>query len=368
MSFNVHFAIASDLHIALPHTIPENPNRFHRVELSVLAFNHVLHHLEQLDLDFLLIPGDLTQDGEPDNHDWLSDRLTQLPYPVYVVPGNHDFVEQRPTSTSIGCSDFSFYYAKFGYENPHQLYYSCEVVPGLRLIGLNSISFDDQGQQLGMGYVDAEQLTWLQKTLADAGDEFVMVMIHHNVIEHLPGQAGNPLGKRYMLKNAASLLHILRQAGVKLVFTGHLHVQDVALDRGVYDITTGSLVSYPHPYRLLHLWHDDAAQTHLQIQSRRIQALPGWDDLQTTSRNWLADRSGSLMLKLLTNPPLNLPLADAMTIAPEVRHFWADIAHGDAQFSYPHLPDAVQHYFERFSNTNDAGAPQFTDNAVTLSL
>jgi 3',5'-cyclic AMP phosphodiesterase CpdA len=368
MSLSVRFAVASDLHIALPHTIPDNPYRFHRVELSTQAFNHVLHHLEQLDLDFLLIPGDLTQDGEPDNHRWLSDRLAQLPYPAYIVPGNHDFVERQPTATSIGCADFPRYYTKFGYENPHQLYYTCELVPGLRLIGLNSIDFNDEGKQLGMGYVDTEQLMWLQDVLAEVHDEDVIVMIHHNVIEHLPGQARSPLGRRYMLQNAADLLHILRQGGVKLIFTGHLHVQDVAHDRGIYDITTGSMVSYPHPYRLLHLWRDDRGHCHLQIESQRIQALPGWDDLQVSSRNWVADRSSSFIVRLLTNPPLNLPLTEAEAIAPQLRDFWADIAHGDAQFSYPHLPHAVQQYFERFSNINDAGEPQFIDNAVTLKL
>jgi len=53
-----------------------------------------------------------------------------------------------------------------------------------------------------------------------------------------------------ILENAPELLQLLRDSGVQLVFTGHLHVQDIAYCQGVYDITTGSLVSYPHPYRV----------------------------------------------------------------------------------------------------------------------
>ncbi|MGJ3251980.1 MAG: metallophosphoesterase family protein [Elainellaceae cyanobacterium] len=365
MSLNVRFAIASDLHIALPHTIPHNPHRFHRVELSTHAFEAVLDYLAQLDLDFLLLPGDLTQDGEPDNHAWVARRLAQLPYPVYVVPGNHDAVEQHSTHSSIGIADFPSYYSKFGYSNPGQLYYSESLLPGIRLIGLNSIAFDDQGKQLYMGRVDEEQLVWLHHCLEAASDEFIVVMIHHNVIEHLPGQTQNPLGRRYMLENAPDLLNLLRQAGVRLICTGHLHVQDIAHDRGIYDITTGSLVSYPHPFRVLQLYQNDG-HTRLQIESHRIQSLPGWDDLQTSSRELMGDRSVHFMMKLLMGDPLNLSYPEAKRFAPDLRYFWADIAHGDAQFSFPQFPLRVRRYFEQFGALDETGSPDLIDNSATL--
>ena len=56
MKLNFRFAIVSDLHIALPETIWDHPSRFHLVEVSIPAFDSVLAHLTQLDLDFLLIP------------------------------------------------------------------------------------------------------------------------------------------------------------------------------------------------------------------------------------------------------------------------------------------------------------------------
>ena len=81
MNLNFRFAIVSDLHIALPHTIWNHPSRFHLVEVSIPAFESALEHLKQLDLDFLLLPGDLTQHGEPENHIWLQNRLSQ-----YITP------------------------------------------------------------------------------------------------------------------------------------------------------------------------------------------------------------------------------------------------------------------------------------------
>lgn len=356
MELRFRFAIASDLHIALPHTIWDHPSRFHLVELSIPALEVVLGHLAQLDLDFLLLPGDLTQHGEPDNHAWLAQRLAELPYPVYVIPGNHDV----PTVDSL--DKFAPHYRPFGYNNPALLYYECEILPGVHLIGLNSNHFDDHERQFG--WLDRDQLDWLESVLSRVSkNKLVLVMIHHNVLEHMPGQASNPLGKRYMLGNADKLCQLLHQAGVKLIFTGHLHVQDIAkCDRfNLYDITTGSLVSYPHPYRVL-TYERDRHTERLLVESYRVDALPEQPHLQDFSREWMGDRSHPFMLNLLTKPPLNLPMAIAETMTPHLRYFWAKIADGDAEFSFPDLPSTAKKYFEAFSDRPPA------DNNATLEL
>jgi 3',5'-cyclic AMP phosphodiesterase CpdA len=356
MTPNFRFAILSDPHIALPQTIWDHPSRFHLVEVSILALEYVFAQLEPLDLDFLLIPGDLTQHGEPENHRWLADRLSQLPYPVYVIPGNHDLVERAATDRSISAAEFPSYYEKFGYE-PDRLYYSQTLLPGLRLIGLNSIFFDPQGKQISMGRLDDEQFAWLRETLADTAGEMVLVMVHHNVIEHLPGQTQSPMGRRYMLENAPQLLELLHQSRVQLVFTGHLHVQDIAQHQGIYEITTGSLVSYPHPYRIL-----EFQSGKLKIESGKVTNVAGWEDLQHFSREWMGDRSFPFMLKFLTQPPLSLSLSEAEELAPDLRYFWAAIAHGDSTFHFPQFPAKLNQYFSRFS----AASP--IDNATVIYL
>lgn len=366
MSLNFRFAVISDLHVGLPETIWAVPNRFHLVEVSIPALEKVLQHLEQLDLDFVLLPGDLTQDGEPENHAWLRDRLQTLPFPVYVVPGNHDVPTLLPNDRSIGFKEFPHYYRQFGYDNPDRLYYTCQVLPGVQLIGLNSNQFDETGKQLGR--LDDEQLIWLKQVLAEVDDQLVLVMVHHNVLEHLPNQSRHPLGRRYMLDNAPQLLEMLQEAGVNLIFTGHLHVQDVAYHNGIYEITTGSLVSYPHPYRILQFRTDDRGQQSLQIESHRVEDVPGWETLPRVSRQWIGDRSHPFMLKLLTEAPLNLPVKDAEKLTPSLREFWADIAQGDTLFDFSHFPPLVQRYFEQFSAIAPDGTPTFIDNHTTLLL
>lgn len=366
MSLNFKFAIISDLHIALPHTIWDHPSRFHLVEISIPALEIILERLEQLAVDFLLLPGDLTQHGEAENHRWLAERLARFPFPTYVVPGNHDVPYRLAQKGAIALEDFPHYYQPYGYSDPAQLYYTCQLLPGVRLIGLNSNQFDATDTQVGR--VDQAQLDWLQGTLASYPDDLILVMIHHNIVEHLPGQSRHPLSRRYMLENAPELVTMLQAAGVQLVFTGHLHVQDIAQSGNLYDITTGSLVSYPHPYRLLQFRTDHQGQQFLHIESHRVEAAGDWADLQHHSREWMGDHSVSFMMKLLTSPPLNLPQEEAVALAPDLRYFWSKIADGDAVFDFPQFSPRMQRYFKTFSAVTAEGKPQLIDNCTTLSL
>ncbi len=393
MNLNFKFAVVSDLHIALPHTIWDAPHRFHLVEVSIPAFEQILSELIQDPPDFLLLPGDLVQHGERENHEWMANRLAQLPFPTYVVPGNHDVV-RRSQSVSpksfpkeshhhspkgflpadeaskdrIDLADFPKIYQAFGYSDPQRLYYQQEILPGVHLIGLNSNAFDESGEQIGTGVIDDEQLAWLDEQLAMLAGKFVMVMVHHNILEHLPGQANTQLGQRYMIRNAPALVSRLQAAKVPVAFTGHLHVQDIAQAGDFYAITTGSLVSYPHPYRRMSLTTNADGQYQLCIASQRIEAVPEWPNLQATSKEWMGDRSFPFILKLLSEPPLSLSLKEAKAYAPTIRDFWAKVAAGDATFDYPHLPVEVQAYFGRYDATCPQGQPRCIDNHATLTL
>jgi predicted phosphodiesterase len=380
MLCDLRFAIISDLHICLPHTLWDHPQRFHLVEVSIPALEAALADLAREPLDFLLLPGDLTQHGEPDNHTWLAERLSQLPFPVYVIPGNHDVPVPMADQQSIGGQDFPAFYRDFGYGSTDQLYYDC-LVPcraapqtKIRLIGLNSNQFDAEGRQYGA--VDVQQFTWLETVLnrAQTQQELVLVMIHHNIVEHFPDQANHPFGRRYLLEGAAQLRQLFNRYGVQLVFTGHLHIQDVACSDGVYDITTGSLVSYPHPYRLINLRVEqsehEAGQFSVNISSRRIETLPDWPDLQTYSKEWMGDRGIVVLDRLLEQPPLALPEQLRQEILPHLRYFWSTVAAGDPFLRFPALPTPVRQYFEGFSSDlqphwSTLGA---CDNQVELTL
>ncbi|MGK7892465.1 MAG: metallophosphoesterase [Xenococcus sp. (in: cyanobacteria)] len=367
MDINFSFGIISDLHIALPETIANNnTKRFHLVEVSIPALEKALTHLESLNLDFLLLPGDLTQDGEPENHRWLAARLAKLPFPSYVIPGNHDVPSLLATDSAIAFTDFPHYYREFGYQNSSQLYYSQEILPGVQLIALNSNLFDSEGKQLGV--LDTQQLQWLEDCLENSQDKLVLVTIHHNVIEHLPGQSTHPLGQRYMLDNSDELLRILKKYQVKLIFTGHLHVQDIAELDNIYEICTGSLVSYPHPYRIVEVSKQNCDQVSVNIKSHQISSVPSWEDLSTSSREFLGERSDKFMMSLLTCAPLSLAPEEAVKYVPKLRYFWADIAKGDSIFEFPEFPPKIQQYFAKFSALDSQGIPRLIDNQADLII
>ncbi len=375
MNLNLKFAVVSDLHIALPHTIWDAPNRFHLVEVSIPAFEQILDQLIADRPDFLLLPGDLVQHGERENHEWLANRLAQLPFPTYVVPGNHDVTHKQgsvvngdQTKDRIALADFPKIYQKFGYTDGKQLYYHQEIFPEVHLIGLNSNAFDDAGEQIGTGLIDEEQFAWLDAQLEQLAGKFVMVMVHHNVLEHLPGQSKSQLGQRYMIQNAPKLVAKLQAAKVPVAFTGHLHVQDIAKLDDFYAITTGSLVSYPHPYRLLSLSTDEQERQHLSVETRRIESVSDWPTLQQTSKDWMGDRSFPFIVRLMTDPPLSLSLEQAKEYAPYIRDFWATVAAGDAWFDYDKLPQKVQTYFRAFNAAGEDGNKRFIDNNAVLLL
>ncbi|MEA5463729.1 metallophosphoesterase family protein [Leptothoe sp. PORK10 BA2] len=373
MALLARFAVVSDLHIALPHTIWDSPMRFHLVEVSIPAFEQILDHLEQVKIDFLLLPGDLVQHGERENHQWLVRRLAQLPFPVYVVPGNHDVVKYGGCDRTISLDEFVNLYQGFGYTDPSRPYYHHQLLDGLHLIGLNSNGFKANGEPFYSGHLDPEQLDWLDQQLEQLSEpqteQLTLVMLHHNALEHLPHQSRSPMGQRYMVNNASALTERLQAAHVPVMFTGHLHVQDVAQADQLYEVTTGSLVSYPHPYRLCELTASSTAPGHrLDITSHRIEAVPDWPTLQATSRQWMAERSFSFMVKLLTSKPLSLSQSEAEQVAPRLQDFWSGVAAGDGLFDFPELTPKLQRYFNTFSATAANGQPHCIDNNATLWL
>jgi metallophosphoesterase superfamily enzyme len=86
-----------------------------------------LLEIESAKVDFLIIPGDLTKDGELASHLALAgylDELRSKGIPTFVVPGNHDinnpeafsYSGAKPESTeTITPWEFVHIYNKFGY-------------------------------------------------------------------------------------------------------------------------------------------------------------------------------------------------------------------------------------------------------------
>jgi len=100
-------------------------------------------------------------------------------------------------------------------------------------------------------------MNWIQDRLAEAKKRNITViaMLHHGLVEHCVGQES--LDPGYITDNWEANSDALIDAGLKVIFTGHYHANDITLrtkgTNTVFDIETGSLVNPPSPYRIITL-------------------------------------------------------------------------------------------------------------------
>jgi len=242
---------------------------------------------------FLLIPGDLTHEGEKTNHLLMASYLADLRakgIQPYVIPGNHDIdnpsashfdQHRRLPAQRINAREFAEIYAPFGYQqaiarDPDSLSYIAEPVPGYWLFAIDSCRYGEgKNVRIDAGRIRPETLNWILSKLAEARNlgKQPLGMLHHGVLEHSLGQAHN--FSDFVLENGDNTGRALAAAGLQLVFTGHSHTQNITRkawqeDR-LLDVQTGSLVTYPNPLRVVTL---DPANNALSIRSIRIMDIP----------------------------------------------------------------------------------------------
>lgn len=96
------------------------------------------------------------------------------------------------------------------------------------------------------GSIDGEQVEWLERQLAEAGDRYVVVLSHH-----CSDKLANPRGEQ----NGAALLELLsRSRGVVLWLNGHIHRNRIKSHQGFWEVTTSSLVDWPGQGRLVEIF------------------------------------------------------------------------------------------------------------------
>jgi 3',5'-cyclic AMP phosphodiesterase CpdA len=366
------FALISDPHVTVPNpdtgwmapAIPNEPTMYDR---SVELLDAAIGEINALnELDFVLVAGDLTRDSEPYNHERARELLSRFRKPVFLVSGNHDQPrppELRPPEyldpnvTPVRTTEIPHWYGDFGFDDTQRTAYSCDPTPDVHLVGICSAKPDDD-----CGRISPEVLAWLEDDLSRQRDprRETILMLHHSIIDHVPAESVNPMFSWFHVENSAELKALLRKHRVRLTFTGHLHIQDVTEEQGVYNVATASLAGYPHAYRVLTL-RDGA----LDIQSRRLRSIPSQPDLQGFSRRFTADAFVNVLADALTAPPFRYARDRAQVTAAKLRDWWPSIAEGDAQFAYTaeELGDeAVAAYVNSFSDRPPA------DNELTIEL
>ncbi len=222
--------------------------------------------------DLVLLSGDLTEFGRPDEYVALREILAALKVPLVVVPGNHDDRE----ALRAAFADAPYLPAS-GF-----LHFVIDTYP-LRLIGLDTLQ---PGQ--GRGRLCGARLAWLEQTLAGRAEAPTVIVMHHP-----PFDCGIGHMDKISLDDSHVFADILsRHPQVELVVCGHLHrtvrgsvgglpvlscpspAHQVALDLGP---GASSLFCMEPPGFLLHRWHDGTLVSHLAFIGDFAGPFPFFD-------------------------------------------------------------------------------------------
>jgi hypothetical protein len=151
------------------------------------------------------------------------------------------------------------------------------------------------------GVLKPETMVWLKSEIAQAkaqGKQLVG-MIHHGVVEHFDYES--VLVAPYILDNSAELQRTLMLAGVRVMFTGHFHASDISrvddrLGNHLYDVETGSIVTYPCPYRIMEL-----SGNTLTIQTKLIEKIDTYSSDSITFQRYAQKKLEKVVPEILSS-------------------------------------------------------------------
>ncbi len=164
-------------------------------------------NVEELALDAALLTGDIVHDEGDEGYAAVRRILTQLPAPVYCLPGNHD------ERTKMALLDHG---------NTH---IDKQVFLGdWQIVLLDSVLPDQEG-----GFLNEEELGFLQRALEAHPDHHALICLHHHPV---------PIGSAWMdnirLRNGDEFLALLdRHPQTRGVIWGHIHQEFESMKNGL---------------------------------------------------------------------------------------------------------------------------------------
>ena len=297
---NLRIAVMSDLHYLSPDMIADTEDFEHAfnsdrklLKESSSVLREMLERVRADKPDILLVSGDLTKDGEQECHAALAKQLQQLQQDIpglkiYVINGNHDIRNYNAKNfnpadgkavpaTRTEPEDFKRIY-DFVYSDPTViatftpaegnkaggLSYVARPVEGLTVIAMDTCRYssdntsngDDEHETSGAISADLEKWVIEQTAAAKARGDLVIGLEHHGLVPHFDVEP--TILPMYLVNGYERIAQEYADAGMSVVFTGHMHAVDIAAmttkaGNTFYDIETGSALTYPCPVRFVDL-------------------------------------------------------------------------------------------------------------------
>lgn len=276
---------------------------------TVLA---ALEEIKKSDAEFLLIAGDLSNDGERCSHEEMREILYEFQkhIPVYVITATHDWCcDGNPRRfdgdnvfndvDTIPPEELHEFYRDFGLNDSlsefhtHQDKVSYVVRPceGVTVFCLD----DDQNGEGGSGYSD-EHFKWITEQTIEAkkrGD-IVFGMQHHHL--HLT-EFDRVINGRGSVEYREKLCKKFADIGFPVMFTGHSHMQhirriDSESGNPFYEINVGSISGYPAPIAYCEISKDG-----LDIKTEHLKSFT-YDGIEY-SNDYLKEHATAMFTKVI---------------------------------------------------------------------
>jgi predicted phosphodiesterase len=334
----VKIIVASDLHYFDPSLLIHDGSAFQNyllterklIKESDAITKSLIKAIKNEGPDIVLLPGDLTKDGEKASHKRLAQMLDSLQLngktKVFVVPGNHDVKngiacaydnDKTIPVENISREDFRKIYSKFGYGDAiyidtASLSYVAEPIKGLWILGMDACQYDlnKPGHfPITGGNFKPQTYNWIIGILKKARFEHksVLAFMHHGIMQHFISEGSD--FPEYFVKGYDTISTKMMELGLKVVFTGHFHAQDIARKNGennnfLYNIETGSTVTFPCPYRIVIL-----KDSIMDVRTKHITSV----NCNTQGKSF-SEYANLALTKVLTNSTKNKLMASPYSL------------------------------------------------------
>ena len=216
------------------------------------------------DTNIILIPGDLVYRGEYQSHVGFREKLYKLKEQgkeIYIITARHDYSgnpvefdgENLIPVKGMPRDELRDFYRDFGFdsaisEHKPSMSYVAKLKEGYRLLALNC----DGDCKDFKGLWDS-QMEWALNEIKKAHDEgdYIFAMTHYPLLPFSPVM--NLIGDA-KLTDWEKRANEFANAGLNLIFTGHMHAQAVTQyttknNNTITDVQTGCFVGCPCAYR-----------------------------------------------------------------------------------------------------------------------
>ena len=226
----------------------------------------------------IIVTGDVTFNGERVSAEKFAEIFKPLEETqLLVLPGNHDIYDgwarefrgkkqyyAGQISPRMWRNIFKTSYKNAVSVDDESLAYSVQLNPDYLLILADS---NDYGKEEATtapataGFLGREQRRWIKAQLQYASENNLQVIfcMHHNLYAHNPA-----VNKGYVVDDYRELRKLLAQYNVKLVFSGHIHAQNIMLPQDpcpATEIVTSSFCSNDQGYGVVKVLPKEVSYT-----------------------------------------------------------------------------------------------------------